>query len=338
MEIQDAQNEKLGKVEELAVDVQSGRIVYVIVTSDGKTTAVPPRAFSVDAPAKALRLNATKEMLKAAPAFEAAHYGETNRVGDIYRHFGQQPYHREAQSRTTAGQGSPGFEKASKLIGMTVKNRQDEKLGTVDNMAVDLAAGRIVHVIISSGGFLGIRDALSAVPPAAFNYDQAQQVLLLDMTKEALSQAPHFKNNQWPDLGDPAYSAQVYRAHRQQPYFSQESRGTRDSDRAGVADKDADNTGRNVRDRDSDRLTPIQQGSSEPDVEMTRNIRKEILNQKGLSVNARNVKVITSNGRVTLRGPVNSEEEKRQISEIAERMAQRPNVDNQLEVTRQVRD
>jgi hyperosmotically inducible protein len=335
MEIQDAQNQKLGKVEELAVAMESGRIVYVIVDADGKTIAAPPRAFTAEGSGKALRLNATKEKLQAAPAFEEAHYSDTNRVGEIYRHFGQQPYSEQAGARATP---TAGLVKASKVIGMSVKNRQDEKLGTVDNLAVDLSAGRVVQVVVSSGGFLGIRDELSAVPPAAFHYDPAQQVLHLDTTKEALAKAPHFKNSQWPDLGDPAYAASVYRAHGQEPYFSQETRDRRPGEQAEAGEKDADNTGRNVRDRQSDRLTPIQQGSSEPDVEMTRNIRREILNQKNLSVNARNVKVITANGRVTLRGPVNTEEEKRVISEIAARMAQPANVDNQLEVKRQVRD
>ena len=51
-----------------------------------------------------------------------------------------------------------------------------------------------------------------------------------------------------------------------------------------------------------------------------------------MSVNAHNVKIITANGRVTLRGAVNSEAEKRRIVEIASRLATSDNVDNQLEV------
>jgi osmotically-inducible protein OsmY len=57
--------------------------------------------------------------------------------------------------------------------------------------------------------------------------------------------------------------------------------------------------------------------------------------REGLSLNARNVKVITSNGRVTLRGPVNSTQEKQAIADIAGRIAQPDKVDNQLEITAQ---
>src|ERR1017187_855877 len=93
-----------------------------------------------------------------------------------------------------------------------------------------------------------------------------------------------------------------------------------------------DNTARNVRDRNSRTLTPLDQGNSQADVNTTAQIRKEIIAGKDLSVNARNVKIITTNGRVTLRGPVNTAEEKRFIGEIADRIARSENVDNQLEV------
>ncbi len=96
--------------------------------------------------------------------------------------------------------------------------------------------------------------------------------------------------------------------------------------------KDADNTTRNVRDRNPSTLTPLDQGSSEADVNTTAQIRKEIIAGKDMSVNAQNVKIITNTGKVTLRGPVNSAEEKRLIGEIADRVAHAENVTNQLEV------
>jgi hypothetical protein len=89
---------------------------------------------------------------------------------------------------------------------LSVKNLQDEKLGKVENLIVDLSAGRIVAVIVSSGGFLGMGDELSAVPPTALRMNPDRDALQLDTTKEALSSAPHFKANQWPEVGSPAYA------------------------------------------------------------------------------------------------------------------------------------
>jgi osmotically-inducible protein OsmY len=95
---------------------------------------------------------------------------------------------------------------------------------------------------------------------------------------------------------------------------------------------ESDNTARNVRDRDNQTLTPLDQGSSKADIDTTAQIRKEIVAGKNMSVDAKNVKIITNDGHVTLRGPVNTAEEKRIIGEIAGRIADSKNVDNQLEV------
>jgi hyperosmotically inducible periplasmic protein len=93
-----------------------------------------------------------------------------------------------------------------------------------------------------------------------------------------------------------------------------------------------DNTGKNKRDRGGATLTPGDQSNDPQDLEITRKIRSEIIDQDGMSVNARNIKIITVGGRVTLRGPVNTEEEKQRIAEIAAKFANPGSIDNQLEV------
>ena len=163
-------------------------------------------------------------------------------------------------------------------------------------------------------------DELSAVPPTALRFTADRDTLQLDASKEMLSSAPHFKADQWPNLGQPSYAYEVYRAYRVEPYFTTN------------ATTEADNTVRNVRDRESSTLTPLDQGNDEADRDITAQIRKEIIAGKSMSMNARNVKIITKNGQVTLRGPVNTAEEKRLIGEIADRIARSGNVDNQLEV------
>ena len=94
----------------------------------------------------------------------------------------------------------------------------------------------------------------------------------------------------------------------------------------------ADNSGRNVRDRDSQTLTPFDQGNNEADLKMSAQIRRELSQEEGLSVNARNVKIITVQGRVTLRGPVRSTIEREKIEEIAQRVAGTDRVFSELEV------
>lgn len=96
-----------------------------------------------------------------------------------------------------------------------------------------------------------------------------------------------------------------------------------------------DNTGKNVRDRDDKTLTPADQSSNEADVELTRRIREAVVADKSLSTNAHNVKIITVDGVVTLRGPVSSAQERAKVAETAQKLAGTKQVENQLEVAAQ---
>lgn len=92
------------------------------------------------------------------------------------------------------------------------------------------------------------------------------------------------------------------------------------------------NSGRNVRDRGADAITPFSQSSNPSDVEMTRKIRRALMKDKSLSTTARNVKVITISGTVILRGPVKSEHEKATIADKALQIAGTGHVNDQLEI------
>jgi sporulation protein YlmC with PRC-barrel domain len=87
-------------------------------------------------------------------------------------------------------------ERLSRLMGKSVNNSQNEKLGKVENVIVDLQAGRIVAVIISSRGFAGAGNTLTAVSPAKLRYNAEDHSLQLDISKAVLANAPHFKFNE----------------------------------------------------------------------------------------------------------------------------------------------
>ena len=93
-----------------------------------------------------------------------------------------------------------------------------------------------------------------------------------------------------------------------------------------------DNSGRNVRDRDDQTKTPGDQSENEADRTITQNIRQALTADDSLSTNAKNVKIITNDGTVTLRGPVKSEKEKTDIEAKAKQVAGVKRVDNQIEV------
>jgi hyperosmotically inducible protein len=97
---------------------------------------------------------------------------------------------------------------------------------------------------------------------------------------------------------------------------------------------DRDNTGVNERDRNDAAKTPLDQYENQTDVDITANIRKKVVDTE-MSVNAQNVKIITQNGQVTLRGPVESIAEKQKIEEIAASVAGDGKIHSELEVEQQ---
>ena len=95
----------------------------------------------------------------------------------------------------------------------------------------------------------------------------------------------------------------------------------------------ADNTAKNQRDRSSDTQTSGDQSNNSPDLQTTAAIRRAVVADGSLSMTAKNVKIITAGDTVTLRGPVNSAEEKTKIEQLAQSAASNIKIDNQLEVT-----
>jgi hyperosmotically inducible protein len=94
----------------------------------------------------------------------------------------------------------------------------------------------------------------------------------------------------------------------------------------------ADNSGKNVRDRKDGAPTAGDQSNTKSDLAITQEIRKAVMADKSLSTNAHNVKIITADGVVTLRGPVKSEAEKATIGAKAQQAAGVSRVENQLEI------
>jgi hyperosmotically inducible protein len=93
-----------------------------------------------------------------------------------------------------------------------------------------------------------------------------------------------------------------------------------------------DNTSKNQRDRSGETRTSGDQSNSPEDIQITATIRRAVVKDHSLSGTAKNVKIITADGVVTLRGPVQNEAEKTKIAELAQSAAGNAKIDNQLEV------
>ena len=93
-----------------------------------------------------------------------------------------------------------------------------------------------------------------------------------------------------------------------------------------------DNTAINERDRSRETQTSGDQSNSSADLKITQTIRQALMKDSELSTTAKNVKIITNNGQVTLRGPVKTAQEKAKIDQLAKSAAGGAKIDDQLEV------
>jgi hyperosmotically inducible periplasmic protein len=145
-----------------------------------------------------------------------------------------------------------------------------------------------------------------------------------------LKASPRVDVSKWGEFQQPETVAEVYRYYRVAPYFADSSNIPRPTDPAlSSGNRASDETV--TANRGSDGLNPTDQGNSVNDRQTTARIRKGVVADSTLSVAAKNVKIITVNGRVTLRGKVPTEAERKLIVELAESAAP-GQVDDQLQV------
>jgi sporulation protein YlmC with PRC-barrel domain len=108
--------------------------------------------------------------------------------------------------------GVAAAHRASKISGMTVKNRANEDLGKVEDLVID-ERGNIRYAAVSFGGFLGFNDKLFAVPWKALtiknDVNSTTQYVELNVSKKYLENAPGFPSDKWPTFADPEVNAKV---------------------------------------------------------------------------------------------------------------------------------
>ncbi|CAM3139754.1 PRC-barrel domain-containing protein [Rariglobus hedericola] len=301
--IQNLQGEKLGRIKDLGIDLTNGRIIEVFVVSGeflgmgGKVVAVPPLALVTNMTKAVYYLDVTQEEFKAAPGINLkkwTDYGRSDRVTATYKHFGQEPYFLqpgEVSDRSASRPKVPlGYvQRSSKILRLPVSNLNNEKLGSVASLKLDIDHGTIGNVIVRGPGFDKTKSVIS---PTALSFNATHTGLLLDDTKEEFANQPQIVVT---PAGNGQEASSVEEAYK------------------GPRTSSALEQGRSYADMDRTAL-------------ITRNLRSARI--QGLAV-----KVGTLDGRITLRGTANSENDKRRAGEVAIAASSIEVVDNQLTVT-----
>ena len=126
----------------------------------------------------------------------------------------------ERQTTTEGKTDRLSVYKTSDVLGMHVRNQQGENLGKIEDLVVDLKSGQIRYAALSFGGVLGIGDKLFAVPWQSLSLqkslDSDDHDLTLNVSKDALENAPGFAKDNWPDVANPQWASQIDRHYQAQ--------------------------------------------------------------------------------------------------------------------------
>lgn len=233
--------EDLGKIEELMIDLQSGKIAYVVLSFSefmglsNKFFAIPWQILTLRLHEHAFLLGITKETLERAGGFEKGNWPLTREeLAGTYISYGYQPYWQvqtgmpeEAESErmtrmeTMTGRENPDFLSASTIKGDKVVNKAGEHLGKIEELMIDLEDGRVAYAALSFGGFLGLGSKLFAIPWRALQMKLHDHAILLDIPKDILEKAEGFDKDHWPVTNREWLSA-MYSYYGYQPYWKAE--------------------------------------------------------------------------------------------------------------------
>ncbi|ATQ75728.1 photosystem reaction center subunit H [Massilia violaceinigra] len=109
----------------------------------------------------------------------------------------------------SAGPG-PALMGADTLIGDNVVNAQEDDLGEIKEIMLDMRSGQVAYAVLAFGGMLGLGEKLFAVPWQALHLDTVNKRFVLNVEKERLKNAPGFDPDAWPDMSDISWASQVH--------------------------------------------------------------------------------------------------------------------------------
>lgn len=211
-EVIGSDNQKLGKIDNFVIDLNSGRILYAVVGSGGllgveeRRIAVPSSAFA-QTESDTVQLSVDKEKFLNGPRFtseneRAEALGQPSYVQQVDQYYGRKSLSEETSFNNV--------QRASKLIGTKLDNASNERIGKVEDLAIDLAMGRAVYVIVSPASRLNLGDNYLALPPSTLTWNADQKALNCDIPTDKLSGAPRFSTADWSNLSNPTFALQVY--------------------------------------------------------------------------------------------------------------------------------
>lgn len=302
--VREKSGKKIGKLQDVLVDLHSGRVLCGIVSvGGGATIAFPGKAF-FSAGEKDAKLAMNNLDVEAVPHASSSDVeGVMGSLSKSYSYFHQQicwDAHAQAEAR-----------KCSDLIGLDVRNEAGESLGRVINVMVDLPTARVIFVVVNLAG----KGTDYVVPPKALRAGAGKAGLVLNVDKAKIASLAHSDGFFWSNLADVNWCAEAYRAFGEQADF--------------------DTTGSAQASSQPDTQTIAQPVNSAPrnDGEIVHDILAAMmLDNVDNPIIYKHTKIKPANGQVTLTGWVKNEDQRSKLIAIVSGVAGAANVHDELQI------
>ncbi|HWF17770.1 MAG TPA: PRC-barrel domain-containing protein [Verrucomicrobiae bacterium] len=306
--VKEYSGKKIGKLEDVVVDLHSGRVLCALVSAGGAVTiAIPSKVFfETDMKRAQLAINDVK--MDAVPRVNPDTAGLVSSLPASYSYFNQHMFW-DAGAQIEA-------RKCSELVGMNVKNNAGESLGRIVNLMVDLPTARVVVVVVS---FAGKGTDLYAVPPQAFSAAADNSGLVLSMDSAKVSSLAQSDGFFWSNMADANWVGNAYHAFGERPDFDSAA-NTASATTTAVENVSAS-------------AQPLSSAPAKTDSELSQDILAAIMldNISNLTI-YKHAQIKPANGQVTLRGWVKNENQRSKLVSIASGVAGAANVHDEIQI------
>lgn len=212
-DVRNAQGEDLGDIKDVILDINNGRVHYVILSFGGvlglgdKLFAYPMRAFSPASNKDELILNVDRERLKNAPGFEANRYPDFSKPDyqqQVDRYFGP--------TLAIKPQTNMRLVRGSEVLGKDINGSNGRDLGEIEDVVINVANGDVHYAVLEFDQSWSLNNKLFAFPLRAFTQGGSwSDDWMLNISKDTLNNVPGFDKNKWPNLNDQKWVADVDR-------------------------------------------------------------------------------------------------------------------------------
>lgn len=103
----------------------------------------------------------------------------------------------------------PELMSCSTLLGNNVRNADDEDVGDIKDIMLDMRTGKVSYAVLSFTAFLSMGEKLFAVPWSALELDTENKCFILKVTKDRLKEAPGFDKQHWPNMADRSWQKEI---------------------------------------------------------------------------------------------------------------------------------